>query len=174
MKHVEGRDENAGPVCRDGRVFYRSTKATSKTIHTLFGPVKFLRPLYRSPGSPSFSPVDEGLGLFDKYLTGPAAHSALMLLCHCTPADGAEILGRLGGMNPSSSCLKRLLTKAGRRWNEKESAARDAIREAETVPEEAVSCTVSLDGVPLRPDGDREACWREASCGTVSFHAAIA
>ena len=35
------------------------------------------------------------------------------------------------------------------------------------MPEEAVSCTVSLDGVPLRPDGDREACWREASCGTV-------
>ena len=32
---------------------------------------------------------------------------------------------------------------------------------------EAVSCAVSLDGVPLRPDGDEEACW--ASCGTVSF-----
>ena len=30
-KHVEGRDENVGPVCRDGRVFYRSTEATSKT-----------------------------------------------------------------------------------------------------------------------------------------------
>ena len=45
----------------------------------------------------------------------------------------------------------------------------DSIREAETVPEKAVSCAVSLDGVmvPLRPDGDDEACW--ASCGTVSF-----
>ena len=35
---------------------------------------------------------------------------------------------------------------------------------------EAVSCAVSLDGVSLRPDGEEEACWREASCGTVSFH----
>ena len=45
----------------------------------------------------------------------------------------------------------------------------DSIREAETG--EAVSCAVSLDGVmvPLRPDGGEEACWREASCGTVSF-----
>ena len=44
----------------------------------------------------------------------------------------------------------------------------DVIREAETG--EAVSCTVSLDGVmvPLRPDGDGEARWREASSGTVS------
>ena len=35
------------------------------------------------------------------------------------------------------------------------------------VPEEAVSCAVSLDGV--RPDGDEEVRWCEASCGTVSF-----
>ena len=173
-KCAEDRDENDGPIHRDGRVFYRSTEPTSKTIHTLFGPVKFFRSLYRSPGSPSFSPVDESLGLFDKYLTGPAARSALMILCHCTPTDGAEIFERLGGMIPSSSSLKRLLTKAGKRWKEKEEAAMDTIREAETVPEEAVSCAVSLDGVmvPLRPDGDEEACWREASSGTISFHSA--
>ena len=173
-KCAEDWDENDGPVRRDGRVFYRSTKATSKTIHTLFGPVTFSRSLYRSPGSPSFSPVDESLGLFDTYLTGPAARSALALLCHCTPRDGAEIFERLGGMTPSSSCLKRLLTRAGKRWKAGEEEAMDGIREVETVPEEAVSCAVSLDGVmvPLRPDGDGEACWREASSGTVSFHGA--
>ena len=160
-----GRDENAGPVRRDGRVFYRSTKATSKTVHTLSGCV--LASAVPLAGKP--------VVLAGRRKPGPASTSRVqrrtaMLLCHCTPADGAEILER--GMNPSSSCLKRLLTRAGERWNEKESAARDAIREAETVPEEAASCTVSLDGVmvPLRPDGDREACWREASCGTVSFH----
>ena len=43
-KHVEGRDENIGPVRRDGQIFYRSTEATSKIIHTLFGPVTFFRP----------------------------------------------------------------------------------------------------------------------------------
>ena len=92
-----------------------------------------------------------------------------MLLCHCTPTDGAEILEGLGGMNPSSSHLKRLLTKSGDRWKEKGKVV--DIREEETMPEEAVSFAVSLDGVmvPLRSDGDEEACWREASCGTVSF-----
>ena len=42
------------------------------------------------------------------------------------------------------------------------------------VPHEAVSASVSLDGVmvPLRAgeDGRAEASWREAACGTVSFH----
>ena len=65
-------------------------------------------------------------------------------------------------MTPSSSCLKRLLTRSGKRWKEKEATAMD--REAETG--EAVSCAVSLDGVPLRPDGGEEAHW--ASSGTVS------
>ena len=64
------------------------------------------------------APVDESLGLFDP--TNPAARSALILLCHCTPTDGAEIFERLGGMSLSSNCLKRLLTRAGGRWKEKE------------------------------------------------------
>ena len=56
-------------------------------------------------------------------------------------------------MTPSPGCLKRPLTGAGKRWKAKEEEAMD--REAETG--EAVSCTVSLDGVPLRLDGDGEA-----------------
>ena len=97
----------------------------------------------------------------------PAA--ALLVLDHCTPREAAKLFGELGGMNPSSSHLKRLLETTGSLWKETEREAMDSIREAETVPEEAVSCAVSLDGVPLRPDRDDEACWREASCGTVSF-----
>ena len=65
-----------------------------------------------------------------------------------------------------SSCLKRPLTRAGKRWKAKE--AMD--REAKTG--DAVSCAVSLDGVPLCLDGDEETC--RASSGTVSFHGANA
>ena len=56
----------------------------------------------------------------------------------------------------------------GERWKAKEEESMD--REAEIG--EGVSCAVSLNGVmvPLRPDGDEEVCWREASSGTVSFH----
>ena len=110
-------------------------------------------------------------GLIDGYLTNPAAYRALLLLDHCTPQETAKLFEELGGMNPSSSHLKRLLETTGSLWKEKGREAMESIREAETVPEEAVSCAVSLDGVmvSLRPDGDEEACWREASCGTVSF-----
>ena len=49
-----------------------------------------------------------------------------------------------------------------------------SIREAEGIPQDATTASVSLDGVmvPLRPgeDGRAGASWREAACGTVSFH----
>ncbi len=117
-------------------------------------------------------PVDESLGLVDGYLTVPAAYRALLVMDHCTPRDAAKLFGKLGGMNPSSSHLRRLLVTAGDLWKEKGQAALDEIREAKPVPSEAVSFAVSLDGVmvALRPDEHEEACWREASCGTISFH----
>ena len=87
------RCENDGPVRRDGRVFYRSTEATSKTHIVRSGRVlPFAVPLVGKPvvlaGRRKPGPV--------RHL-GPAARSALALLCHCTPKDGAEIFERLGG-----------------------------------------------------------------------------
>ena len=47
----------------------------------------------------------------------------------------------------------------------------DSIRSMEDMPLEAVSASVSLDGVMVAlragEDGRDEACWREAACGTV-------
>ena len=60
----------------------------------------------------------------------PPTRAWLTLLC--PPKDGAEIFERLESMTPS--CLKRPLTRAGKRWKAKEEAMD---REAETVPEEA-------------------------------------
>ncbi len=166
--YIEARDDEQGPIHREGQVFYRAAP-TPKT--TLFGPVTYCRSRYRARNS-SIMPVDESLGLVDGYLTVPAAYRALLVMDHCTPRDAAKLFGKLGGMNPSSSHLRRLLVTAGDLWKEKGQAALDEIREAKPVPSEAVSFAVSLDGVmvALRPDEHEEACWREASCGTISFH----
>ena len=71
------KDENAGPVRRDGRVFYRSTKATSKT-HAAGRVLPFAVPLAWKPV------VLAGRRKSGPASTGPAARSALALLCHCT------------------------------------------------------------------------------------------
>ena len=171
---IEARDDGGKRVRHDDRTYYRSLP-TNKTICTLFGRVTYTRPRYRtaSRGS-SFVPVDESLGLFDSYLTVPASYRAVLMLDHCTSRDAAALFEKLGGMNPSASQLHRLGEVAGRLWKEGGDMAMDAIRRAERIPAAAVSFAVSLDGVmvPIRPheDGREDTSWREASCGTISFH----
>ena len=78
-------------------------------------------------------------------------------------------------MKPSASTLLRLgpgaCMSAGRTSARRRTAS---IRDAGDIPQDAVSASVSLDGVmvALRAGeaGRAEACWREAACGTVSFH----
>ena len=171
--YIEARDERDGPSRTewDGQVCYRMPP-TRKTINTLFGQVTFSRSRYRMfPGT--VVPVDDSLGLIDGYLTIPAAYRALLVVDHCTPRDAAELFRKLGGMNPSASHLQRLSATAGKLWKEKGEAALDEIRKATPIPAEAASFAVSLDGVmiAMQPDEERkEACWREASSGTISFH----
>ncbi len=76
-------------------------------------------------------------------------------------------------MTPSASALQDLVTAVHEHWSTAEETVIPQVREAEGIPGAAVSAAISLDGVmvPMRPgeDGRAEACWREASCGTVSF-----
>ena len=87
------KDENDGPVRRDGRVFYRSTEATSKT-HAAGHVLPFAVPLAGKP-----------VVLAGRRKPGPASRARTALSRSCAIArDGAEIFERLGGMTPSSSC----------------------------------------------------------------------
>ena len=162
-KYIEDRDERGGPIRKDDKAGPRGRRRPSTRCSVRSGISG--RGIARKRGRSRRSTTTWACG----YLTNPAAYRALLLLDHCTPQETAQLFGGLGGMNPSSSHLKRLLETTGNLWKEKGEEAMESIREAETVPEEAVSCAVSLDGVMIRPDGDEEACWREASCGTVSF-----
>ena len=105
---------------------------------------------YRLSGSPSFSPVDEGIGL--NFFT--VARSAL--LRHCTPGDGVE--NQVGGHEPVVP--RASVDESGQAL---EAEGGGGCPRRKRVLEEPVSREV-----PFRPDGDEKVC--RASGGTVSFH----
>ena len=94
--YIEARDDEEGPIDREGQVFYRAAP-TRKTINTVFGPVTFYRSRYRTRNS-SIIPVDESLGLIDGYLTVPAAYRALLVMDHAERRGQA--LRKTGGHEP--------------------------------------------------------------------------
>ena len=96
------------------------------------------------------------------------------MMGHCTAREAAAFFAKTGGMTPSVSTLQRLTLSMHECWESLGPETLGSIREAEGIPQDATTASVSLDGVmvPLRPgeDGRAEASWREAACGTVSFH----
>ena len=80
----------------------------------------------------------------------------------------------MGAMAPSASTLQRLARTMHERWEGLGPQALESTRNAEDIPPEAASASVSLDGVMVAlragEDGRDNACCREAACGTISFH----
>ena len=161
---IEKRDDGPSRIERDGQSWFR-VAVTAKTIMTSLGPLTYRRARYRSGASgASPVPVDASLGLVDDYLTRPAAELGLLMMGHCTAREAAAFFAKIGGMTPSVSTLQRLTRTMHERWETLGPETLDSIRDAEGVPHEAVSASVSLDGVmvPLRAgeDGRAEASWR--------------
>ena len=133
------------------------------------------------PMSVSDTPVDNGVNV-EALLgaraalteTPEGAQLGLLMMGHCTAREAAAFFAKTGAMTPSVSTLQRLTLSMHECWESLGPETLGSIREAEGIPQDATTASVSLDGVmvPLRPgeDGHAKASWREAACGTVSFH----
>ena len=115
---------------------------------TSLGLVTYRRARYRTgASSTSLMPVDESLGLVNDYLTRSAAQLGLLMMGHRTAREAEEFFEKVGGMTPSVSTLQRLTVTMQERWESLGPEALAGIREAGDIPQEAVSVSVSLDGV---------------------------
>ena len=169
---VEGLDDGALRVEWDDQSWFR---VPATTIMTTLGPVTYKRARYRHGAhQTSLVPVDESLGLVNDFLTRPAARLGLMMMGYSTAREAEAFFSEMGAMTPSASTLQQLACSLHERWEGLGPQAMDAVRDTDDIPPEAVSASVSLDGVMVAlragEDGRDQACWREAACGTVAFH----
>ncbi len=158
------------------------------TYNSAVGPVRVERSLYRHPsGGRSVCPLELNAGIIEGYWTPLAAKQASWAVAHLTPKESEELFEMLGNMMPSKSTLDRLPKALTTHWETHRTAFERQLRQEESVPAEAVSIGVSLDGVmvPMK-DGDRQGkreqakaqgkspsgpCgYQEVGCGTVSFY----
>lgn len=151
------------------------------------GSIRVMRTLYRSGQDKAVVPMEFRAGMVDGHWTALAAKQAAWTVAHLTPQEGEALFGQLGNMQPSKSSLDRLPKKLSTNWEAHRESFEEALRAQETVPAEAVTLSVSLDGVmvPMK-DGERRAKrmhaqdhgkrrrgpagYQEVGCGTLSFH----
>jgi hypothetical protein len=139
---------------RDNRVLRCET-----TYNSAAGPVRVARSLYRSSrGGRALCPLELRAGMIAGYWTPLAAKQAAWAVSHLTPKESEELVALLGNMTPSKSTLDRLPKALRVHWEAKRPAFEARLHQQETIPPEAVSMAVSLDGVmaPMK-DGQRQA-----------------
>lgn len=158
------------------------------TYNSAVGPVRVERSLYRHPsGGHALCPLELNAGMIEGYWTPLAAKQASWAVAHLTPKESEELFDMLGNMTPSKSSLDRLPKVLSAHWEAHRVPFEVALRADESVPPEAVSIGVSLDGVmvPMK-DGDRQgkreqakakgkspsgpAGCQEVGCGTISYY----
>jgi hypothetical protein len=158
------------------------------TYNSAAGPVRVERSLYRSPsGGRALCPLELRAGMIEGYWTPLAAKQATWTVAHLTPKESEELFELIGNMAPSKSTLDRLPKALSVPWEAQRPQFEATLRQQETIPQEAVSMAVSLDGVmaPMK-DANRQAKrqdavakgkspsgpagYQEVGCATVSYY----
>lgn len=130
-------------------VCYHPVWEATETHLTAAGEVPVQRHLYRPAGhnAKSICPLELRVGIVDGYWTPRAARQGAWVTAQLTPGDAEALFVELGAMSPSRSTLDRLPRELSARWEAQREAWEEAVRAAETVPEQAASAALSLDGV---------------------------
>ena len=171
---IESLDAGAPDVVRGGER-YRRVDPTPREIMTSAGRIEYLRPRYRRDGKASIVPVDEQVRFADSFYTELAAEQAMFMLSSLSPRECVSLYEKFRIDGASLSSMQRLADVAGEHWDGCKEPALAQIRAKETVPEEAATVCISLDGtmLPMLPEGKGEGkatAWREASVATLTCY----
>jgi len=169
------------PIVEVDGVSHRRVVRCETTYLTASGPVRVLRTLYstRQSSERAICPLELGAGIVEGFWTPLAAKQAAWAVAHLTPRESEQLFATLGGMQPSRSALDQLPKHLSAKWEKSRRHFEAVLRAGESVPAEAVSVAVSLDGVkiPIRNGTARPGSyWRgpckfqEVGCATLSYY----
>lgn len=171
-----------------GRLCRRVVRC-EETYVSAAGPVRVMRALYRGGQAEerTLCPLELRAGIVEGRWTPLAARQVAFVVAHLTPQEGEDLFRELGNMRPSKSSLDRLPKQLGACWEAERTRFEAMLRAQETVPLEAVTVAISLDGVmvPMKDGGRAQkrdeskaqgkhtcgpAGHSEVGCGTLSFY----
>ncbi len=188
IKHILSKED---PVCNEITINgtqYKRVTGDQGTYLSMFGKVTVNRGRYRSKrNAKTICPMEQRTGIVEGFWTPKAAKVGALAIVDMTPQHASRFFAELHMMRPSKASLDRLPKALSRRWEAQRSSFEQRMREEQSIPPEAVTVAVSLDGVmvPMRI-GDKKQSkartraqgrpdkgpvgYREVGCGTLSFY----
>lgn len=171
-----------------GGVSYQPVLQAAETYLSAAGPVRVERHLYRPAGRnvKSICPLEVRAGIINGYWTPQAARQGAFVIAHLPASTAEALFQELGTMQPSRSTLDRLPRTLSAHWEAHRQDWEAALQTQETVPGEATTLAVSVDGVmaPLKAHAAERTAkraaagkhasgptgYREVGCGTLTLY----
>jgi hypothetical protein len=174
-----------------GGVGYQPVLQAPETYLSAAGPVRVERHLYRPAGrnAKSICPLELRAGIINGYWTPRAARHGAFVMAQLPAGPAEALFQELGAMQPSRSTLDRLPRTLAAHWEAQRADWEAAVQRQETVPAEASTLAISVDGVmaPLKPQAPERAAraakraapgtqasgptgYREVGCGTLTLY----
>lgn len=159
----------------EGKRYHKALKASEKTYHSLLGPISVKRCLYRNKKhNETICPLEKLTGIVEGFWTPHAAQSALLFVTEMPSDRAKKLFKQVGLMSPSSSSLDKLPKQVSAHWERHRQTYEENLRQSLTVPEDAVTLSISLDGVLIPTRCTRviasDSRYEEASCGTLTLY----
>jgi hypothetical protein len=171
-----------------GGVSYQPVLQAAETYLSSAGPVRVVRHLYRPAGrnAKSICPLELRAGIINGYWTPRAARQGAFVLAQLPVSAAEALFMELGAMQPSRSTLDRLPRTLSAHWEAHRQEWEAALQTQETVPGEAATVALSVDGVmaPLKAHATARVAkraaagkhasgpsgYREVGCGTLTLY----
>lgn len=147
-------DTEASEVKIDGE-HWGNRRVTPHDYETLFGNVSIERSVYQQSGRGRVSvPMDLRLGIVEGTYTPRVARIATRALASMPEHEAAELLSEVGVAKLSNSTIGRLPRAMAARYEQRRREISAVVREQHTIPEQAVTVQVGMDGVMVPQDGE--------------------
>jgi hypothetical protein len=155
MVEVLQRADAKAPVVTVGGEQWGNRRETRGTYTTVFGDVEFDRATYQKGGGGRVVvPVELRLGIVEKRYTPQAARILTRAIALMSAEEASELLAEAGVAAVSKATLHRLPQAIAARYEQQREQINRELREADTVPDAAVTVQVSMDGVMVPQDGE--------------------
>lgn len=171
----------------DGRRYWQTLRASREYVCS-FGRVTVERGLYRCVrNGPTICPLERRAQIIESFWTPRAARLAALSVSDMTPNRAAQFFAEVGLMAPSRSSLDRLPKLLNEIWESDREHNDALLRASDSVPPEAKTVAISLDGVMVSMRSGEKAAKKartraqgradkgpagqsEVGCGTMTFY----
>lgn len=166
IEDIEAEEEEEPDVVVIGGIAWRAVLSSERTYHSLRGPMRFRRKLYRSKrNGPTRCFFEERRGVIEGFM--PDLGHVVVEAVSELPAEAARrLIKRATGHEVPSATMKRATMAVGNALRDEEQAFFEAKLQRRSIPAAAKAVAISVDALSFNIRGEG---YKQATAATISL-----